>query len=151
VTVDAPVALVDVAPTILELCGLSFSRNVDGMSLVPYWRAPSSVAGGRPLYAEADHNNAENDLVRMVRVDHLKLCANRRSGSVELFDLSTDPAESADLAADEPERVSILRELLESFLASATAGEELDPLSAEQLRMLEGLGYTGAGPSERPR
>jgi arylsulfatase A-like enzyme len=143
VTVEAPVALVDVAPTVLELCGLSFPRNVDGTSLVPYWRDPSAVPAGRPLFAEADHNNAENDVVRMVRVEQMKLCANRRSGAVELFDLSRDRAESENLATSDPERVIVLRERLEDFLSSTTAGEELDPVSEETRRMLEGLGYAG--------
>ena len=141
VTVEAPVGLVDVAPTVLELCGLSFPRNVDGTSLVPYWRDPSAVPAGRPLFAEADHNNAENDVVRMVRVEQMKLCANRRSGAVELFDLSRDRAESENLATSDPERVIVLRERLEEFLASTTAGEELDPVSEEMRRLLDGLGY----------
>ncbi len=92
--VDAPVSLLDIAPTVLELEGLP-SEVRHGRSLVPLAWEPEAVSGqfesrpqgfGRPLYGP----------------DGWGVLANGhkwygRGGEREAFDLETDPGELQDL------------------------------------------------------
>jgi arylsulfatase A-like enzyme len=74
-----------------------------------------------------------------------------KSGNVDLlYDLSQDPNETTDLAAQEPERAAQLGRLLEARIAQIeqsgaalprTSGDRRFQMSSELERMLDGLGY----------
>jgi hypothetical protein len=96
----------------------------------------------RLFFGEADHNNELPDQTRMVRRGAYKLCFDRASEAAELFDLGRDPAEHKDLAGEQPRRVEELLEALAAFEQGGIQGEALDqPLTPEELRRLEALGY----------
>ncbi|MEW6071236.1 MAG: sulfatase [Planctomycetota bacterium] len=65
-----------------------------------------------------------------------------------LYDLAADPGEERDLAAEHPDVVAAMKERYAAFLAR-DAGESLPgqtrALSAEEERILRGLGYAGKG------
>jgi len=92
--VDAPVSLLDVSPTLLELAGLSPDDAITGTSLVPVAWGDGDVADtlhqrphgfGRPLYGEDGWGVVTGD--RKFWETHT---------SRHVFDLATDPGEKAD-------------------------------------------------------
>lgn len=105
-TIEAPVVLTDLVPTLLEAAGINLAKTVgplDGVSLLPllregkapqrslFWHFPNYTnQGGRPAGA--------------IRSDNWKLIENFEDNSLELYDLASDPSEQKDLAAQDPER-----------------------------------------------
>jgi hypothetical protein len=114
--IDAPVSLLDVAPTILELVGAPPVPAADGRSLVPLLRGDSGAAAsfaardlafGRPLYgpeAWGVLHGAEKWTVR--------------EGDEDLFDLAADPGERRDLARAGPSRTEAFPERLGAALGT---------------------------------
>jgi len=99
--VEAPVGLVDLFPTLLELTGLEPETGLDGVSLVPLlddpaadWERPAVTTWG-----------PGNHAVRSRRWRYVRY----RDGSEELYDHARDPNEWSNLAGD-PEREAVLQE-----------------------------------------
>jgi arylsulfatase A-like enzyme len=136
-----PVSLVDLLPTVLSAAGAEPPGDLPGRILSPEPRPDRRV-----LFAQEDHQGC---ILSAVRAGPWKLIrANpgnpRDLPGVQLFDLSTDPAEKKDLSATEADlRDELLRVLDEGPAAAPAkpAGEkvELDSATQEQLRS---LGYT---------
>ena len=85
-----PVSLLDLYPTLLELCGISGDQKFDGLSLMPQLRAPETKR--RPALIEFRKGNAA---VRSARWRYIRYS----DGSEELYDHKTDPNEWENLAA----------------------------------------------------
>ena len=139
--VDELVSLLDVMPTILELAGLAAPPHVQGTSLVPL--LTGSSAAPRTVFAELI-GHAPGPILSMMRDDREKLIHYRspradqetdRTPALRLFDLTTDPSESANLAVDERDRARALRKRLDPWLAEN-----------ERLRQRFGARKTKAGP-----
>ena len=106
---------IDILPTVLELAGLSapteFRGNelleMDGMSLLGVLRDGDAAAVRLEQYYE---NEGHRGFYR----DGWEVVSNREPRTPfgdhewELYDLRSDPSETIDLAADEPERVADL-------------------------------------------
>ncbi len=149
---DAPVASLDVVPTLVELAGGEAAGTLQGRSLVPLLEGRHQDFTGRVLFAEGfamvfQHLLDQDGSVPLASVwdGTDKLILHRTDPErVQLFDLSRDPAETVDLAAEQPRKVTRLRELIrvwdeESSQIRATIGEsggELDPAIMERLRAL---------------
>ncbi len=138
--VTTPVHHVDVAPTLLALAGVSIPEGLDGLDLSATWRTGATLPP-RTLFAEADHNNEEPDIGRMVRTPGQKLLFNRLTQAVQLFDLERDPLETADRATTEPEATQRLLETLRAFLSGELEREMIDAPSEDDRQRLEALGY----------
>ena len=100
----ALVETVDVFPTLTDLCGLPAPAGLDGRSLRPQLDRPATPAAkpARGFWTEGQ---------RTIRSERWRLIASRASdGSpqFELFDYATDPLETRNHAATQPE---ILRDL----------------------------------------
>ena len=87
-----PVELLDIYPTLVELCGLPKRQGLEGHSLAPQLRDP---AAPRPWPAITSHNQG-NDTVRTERWRLIRYA----DGSRELYDLRSDPNEWTNLIAD---------------------------------------------------
>ena len=94
-SVDAPVSLLDLAPTVLELVGVDPAQALDGSSLVPLTQGqPEAVASfterdhafGRPLYGRERWGVIQGD----------KKWASH-NGRETLHDLTADPNEKKNL------------------------------------------------------
>jgi len=131
-TVDSPVALVDVLPTLLDWLDLEAPLGVRGRSLLAEAAAP------RPIFLETQRLRR---LRAVVHGDH-KLIVDLDSGDAQLFDLAADPGERSDLAGERPEQVAALRRLLDDWAGGQpeVRGEPLE-LSDEERERLEALGY----------
>jgi arylsulfatase A-like enzyme len=137
-----PVSLVDVLPTALALLGVSAPSQIDGVDLSPLWgNASSQNLADRLLFAEADHNNEEPDMLRAVRHGRHKLIHNRLTGRSELYDLASDPEEQSDLSAEQPEMARRLLDQLQGSFPPDIEAEPLPEISPEWRQELEALGY----------
>jgi hypothetical protein len=110
--VSAPVALVDVGPTVLDLMGAPTPATFMGESLTPYLRGQSPTFT-RPLVAESSRG-----MRAMVFGDGLKVIENKRAGFHELYDIVTDPGELVDLSAERASTVAERLDVLDSFLGA---------------------------------
>jgi len=104
---DQPVGLIDLYPTLVELCGLKLPYELDGESLVPLLRNPGKETG-RKLATAFDPGNIS---VRSDRWRYIRYA----DGSEELYDLQEDPNEWDNLAGDEKHR-----KLLQEFRQAST-------------------------------
>jgi arylsulfatase A-like enzyme len=138
--IDAPVSLLDVMPTILSVLGQP-APSLDGDDLSRLWRAGDRHLGGRYLFGEADHNNAQDDITRAVRHGPYKLQFDRLTEKLTLFDLAQDPGERTDVAASHAEVVKDLRERLRRFMEIRAEGGPTLTLTPEEIEKLRSLGY----------
>ena len=101
-----PVELLDIYPTLLELCGLVPATPLEGHSLVPLLR---DAYAPRPWPAITTHNRGSHS-VRTERWRYIRYA----DGSEELYDHQTDPREWTNLlhgASVSPELLAVKREL----------------------------------------
>jgi putative heme-binding domain-containing protein len=114
-TSDLPVIGSDFFPTVLAATGLEPPAGVtlDGANLLP------ALAGGPierpvPLYWRWDGKVAW-------REGDWKIVVDEKLAKPELYDLSVDVAETTDLAAREPERLSVMMRRLAAYQAEIEA------------------------------
>jgi arylsulfatase A-like enzyme len=116
----APVSLIDLTPTLLNLAGLAVPPAIRGHDLtgVLYGGAPDP---DRALFIESHFSGygTSRDYQAAVVVGGDKLIENRGARTFELYDLAADPGERRDLALDRPERVTELRRALKQFQSYA--------------------------------
>lgn len=133
-----PATLMDVAPTVLGLAGLTAPATMDGADLL------AGVAlGERPQLARSFGDRPQLSWTRWP----MRLVVNVATRERQLFDLSRDPGELDDLAHNRPATFAWLyRELVRAVIdatdrrpATGTLGAQ-DAAFIEQLRE---LGYTG--------
>ena len=109
-TIDASVSLLDVLPTLLDLCGLPVPDDSDGRSLVPL---VVGAGTGAPALAEERRSERETGFpvdedLTCVRDERWKwvhvLDRKTKATREEVFDLVADPSESSPLpGTDRPE------------------------------------------------
>jgi arylsulfatase A-like enzyme len=104
---------VDLAPTILDYLGARPLTKTDGRSL----RAAMEVGrdDDRPVFGERGRLDVPH-AARMIRTRQWKLSLLAR-GQKELFDLTKDPGETHNLAA-EPAHAALVRELSAQLIAN---------------------------------
>ena len=118
-------AHIDVTPTLAEICGakLQEGRTIDGKSLMPLLRGETANWADRTLYTQW-HRGEVPELFRdcAARSQQYKLVNGK-----ELYDLSADPEEKNDLAADRPAVVSRMRKGVEDWFRSVAAERNFAP------------------------
>jgi arylsulfatase A-like enzyme len=119
---DAPAMGADLYPTILDLAGVKPPRvEVDGVSLGPLLEGRANLAE-RDLYWYYPHYSPQYGRPgAAVRSGNFKLIQHYDPPGIELYDLSTDPGEKADLASARPQIARELAKKLERHLASVAA------------------------------
>ena len=112
-----PVTSSDLAPTLLELCGLPAAprQHLDGTSLAGLLRDGAPLVE-RPLFWHYPHyGNQGGAPSGAVRVGDLKLIEWYEDGRLELFDLAADPGEQEDLARARPAQAAALAARLQGW------------------------------------
>ncbi|MGQ0636908.1 MAG: sulfatase [Planctomycetaceae bacterium] len=97
-----PAELLDMYPTLVELCGLPARADLEGISLLPQLADPNRV---RERPAITSHNQG-NHAVRTARWRYIRYA----DGSAELYNLQDDPQEWTNLI-DVPDHAEIVRDL----------------------------------------
>ena len=153
---QAPVQLVDVPPTVLDAVGVPRDRwpAMEGRSLLredppadrpifaEYMRSPVQ----RRRFAEVDPGfdfDRYDRRLRSIQVGAMKLILADR-GPAELYDLSADPGETRNLAAERPELAAELGARLEAWSGGwrPAPSVEGEPVLDEATRQaLRSLGY----------
>ena len=87
-----PAELLDIYPTLSELCGLERPGHLEGLSLVPQLK-DATAPRTRPAITTHNHDNHG---VRTERWRYIRYA----DGSEELYDMVKDPSEFTNLAAD---------------------------------------------------
>ncbi len=102
-----PVVTADLFPTLLAAAGLKPVPDVpaDGLDLGPLLTDPAATLGRDALYWHYPHYYETTTPVGSIRAGRWKLLEYFEDGRRELYDLTADPSEKADLAAKQPDRV----------------------------------------------
>jgi len=110
-----PVNLLDIYPTLIELCGLPERNDLDGVSLVPLLKDPNAQ-WDRPAITTwgKDNHSARGERYRYIR---------HPNGDEQLYDHKTDPNEFTNIA-DKPGMEKI----------KARLAQHLPKSSADQVR-----------------
>ena len=87
---EAPVSLIDIYPTLIDLCGLKPKIELQGQSLLPLLKNPRS-ARKKPALTTHGRNNHS---IRTKRWRYIRYA----DGSEELYDRNKDPLEWTNLA-----------------------------------------------------
>ncbi|UCF14448.1 MAG: sulfatase [Phycisphaerales bacterium] len=97
-TCRRPVNLIDIYPTLIELCGLEARPQLDGLSLVPLLRNPNAK-WNRPSLTTLERGN---HALRSERWRYIRY----HDGTEELYDHQNDPNEWTN-QADEPKYAAV--------------------------------------------
>lgn len=117
VTNHTPVISPDYLPTILEATGIKTSpgQKLDGISMLPILKS-ATTGPDRPLFWHYPHyGNQGSSPGAAVAMGDWKLIEWFEDDRIELFNLSTDPDETMNLSAAEPERVSEMLDTLHAW------------------------------------
>ncbi|HSP97145.1 MAG TPA: sulfatase [Candidatus Dormibacteraeota bacterium] len=152
VVVDTQVRTADIMPTILSAVGVPLPEHLDGISLLPalgggaiptrwaYAESEKDFIGGDPDY----YVDGVRGTHRMARLPGWKLVYVPKPDGPEqrLYDLTADPGEAHNVAADHPDKVRELQLLLDSVLAAdAHRPEGSKTLTDAEKEQLRQLGY----------
>jgi len=147
--ITAQVRIIDIAPTVLALAGLSAWSQAQGVSLMPLLSGQTDdlklAAYSESLLGQALFDSAA---LRSLSAGGWKYIHVPRP---ELYDLASDPGETRNLAQAEPARVAALRDQIRALLAAAppppAKGERTVAMSAADRATLQSLGYVAAPPA----
>jgi arylsulfatase A-like enzyme len=149
--VATKVRLVDVAPTLLEVAAIPVPSQMQGQSLLRI--AKSSSGADQPVYSRSDlpsRGFGWSALESWRAGKYLYI----RAPKPELYDLTTDPGATRNLAQSSKATLDTMAGQLESFdrRFSGEAGKPSNAaLSSSEMQKLASLGYVGlqksAGPS----
>ncbi|MFE5322075.1 arylsulfatase [Paenibacillus sp. NPDC056579] len=109
--VDEVVELRDIMPTLLDAAGAPVPESVDGSSLLPLCRKETAGRWREYIHGEHAFGALSNHYVTDGREKYIWYS---QSGEEQLFDLSSDPQELVNLAAQpgREERIALWRERL---------------------------------------
>jgi arylsulfatase A-like enzyme len=121
---DCPrvVNLIDLYPTLIELCGLPAKAEIDGRSIAPLLRDPK-LAWPYPSITVMDAGNAAVHDERWYFIRY-------KDGVEEFYDMKNDPMQWTNLATSkDPEILAQKSRLAASFPASFEKGPTKDTVS----------------------
>jgi hypothetical protein len=126
-TVDAPLSLMDIMPSILQAAGIDGSKSVgpmDGQSQLAVWTQGQNPAEDRVFYWHIPHyTNQGSKPSGAVREGKWKWVEDYELQTGELYDLSQDISERNNLIRNHPEIARRMHQLLVGWKNSIGAQE----------------------------
>jgi len=115
--VRRPVALLDVAPTLLDYAGIAAPEQLEGRSLRGVIEGTETGAwlSDRPLFADVPDRSA---YVRGLRRGAWKLIQRPGDGTQELYQVERDPGETGDVSGANRDIARRMGDELEAWVAS---------------------------------
>lgn len=110
----SPIETVDIYPTLCELAGIAWPRELDGQSFAATLRDPSRAHRDSVthVYPRGQRLGRAVRTARFRLVEWKQIGAADDTAELELYDYETDPAETKNLASERPEVVAELRRIL---------------------------------------
>lgn len=118
-TLEAPVELRDILPTLCELAGIDTPDHVEGRSLVPLCNGGAQPSWREYVHGEHALGPFSNQWITDGR---WKYAWYSQSGTEQLFDLQSDPNECTDLSESHPAEVTRERQRLIAELEGREEG-----------------------------
>ena len=117
-------AMWDVLPTLNEAIGQPALEGVDGLSMLPTWFGEKQTNQHENLYWET-HEQGFHQAIRRGDWKALRL---KPAEGLELYDLKTDPGEAKDMAAQHPEIVARIEEIMRASRTESNEWPSVQPL-----------------------
>ena len=121
---DSLVSVMDIAPTLLDLGGAMHPETVDGRPVLPHQGTSlTPILDGEVQSVRGAEDVIGSDLLnnRALRMGDWRIVWNQRgpfgSDGWLLFDLANDPAETRDLAAENPEKLAEMLVAWDGYVA----------------------------------
>ncbi len=133
-----PVELLDIYPTLVELCGLPQKSGIEGHSLLPQLKN----ADTKRRWPAITTHNIGNHTIRTDRWRYIRYA----NGTEELYDMQTDPNEWTNIAT-EPKSKKIIHDLAKSL---PKVNQPPAPGSAHRILVQEGSVWLWEGQPIKP-
>ena len=138
------VRLLDLMPSILDLCDCPIPKELMGVSMVPLWTQPEPEYEGEIAISEMRRDPWHRIALRTEAFKYI--WDSKRPDQPDLYDLQADPAEKQNVSAHYPQEVSQFQASVDLHLRRVA---ELEPMTAvpeierdeEVIRRLRDLGY----------
>ena len=142
--IQRQVRLLDLMPTILDMCGCPEPSGLMGTSFAPLWTEQEVAYDGAVALSEMRRDPWHRVAVRTEAFKYI--WDSKRPDQPELYDLRADPAEKKSVSSSYPQEVSKFQAIVDTHLrrvaetepVTATPKLELDE---EVIRRLRDLGY----------
>ena len=142
-SVDDVVEIADLAPTLLDLAGIQMPAQMQGESLIPLSKEGRKKKN-RAAYAESYFASLQFGIspIKMVQDGTLKYI---EAPYPELYDLASDPGESANLAENRKSEIQKFRTRLIQFEKANARdySKEQRSVTAEEAEQFAAIGYLG--------
>lgn len=133
--VEAPVGLLDLAPTLLNLAAVELPHDISGLSLVPFATGERAPDPERPIFAELLPDGLFPYDIKVMRRGSRKLMWWVRDGTYQYFDLQADPGEHHDLSDSERTEALAMLGQLRAWVARASRAENRSDAFVAQHRL----------------
>ncbi|HLA98778.1 MAG TPA: sulfatase [Anaerolineales bacterium] len=138
------VRLLDLMPTILDICGCPIPADLMGASLVPHWVQSGTEYDGGLAISEMRRDPWHRIAVRTEVFKYI--WDSKKPDRPDLYDLCTDPGEKQNVSERFPQEVSRFQSVVDAHLqrVAATEPEMAAPIleiDEEVARRLRDLGY----------
>src|SRR5262249_41350300 len=138
--VSSKVALLNVAPTILEVAGVPVPSQMQGQSLLRIAKQPTAT--DQPVYSRTDFPQRGfgwSSLESWRAGKYLYI----RAPKAELYDMAADAGATRNLATSSKATADTIAGQLDAFDRHFTAGKTGPELSSSEMQNLASLGYVG--------
>jgi arylsulfatase A-like enzyme len=114
-TTDFRALTMDIVPTLADICGIPIHHDIDGRSFKQQLLEGSQIPFDHPVF----HMWLQGTTKEAMRQGDWKLVRDKAGTPFELYHMKTDPYETTNLAAQEPERLNEMTRALASHMREA--------------------------------